>query len=333
MPLFHHHAQADDTAPLPVTPFRAGGQPAGGIAPRAATALPKFSGNYVLLADCSEFQPSLADATYLRWSRAIVIRACYGDAHDDKAWYGGQRRADLHKGGALFLGLYQYLVAGQDGAAQANALHALVGGLQRGEVLIADFEEGAKGTLTAWYNRMQALGYPDKYLWTYTGEYFGRSQGVLPVQWLADYTSVEPAGAHTLWQFTDRYPVPGVGTTDASVYHGTVEQLASLAYQGAPAPKPAPAPGLAPAPGGLRETVTSSGAAVTFTWGTVPGHTSYHFQLEWWKPGFGWDLSQDTQVTGTTERLALAPRTRYRWRVAAGTSQYTWAAWTEFATP
>jgi hypothetical protein len=241
VPLFHRAQPPAAAAPPPV-PFRAG-HPAG-LAPETAAPQPKFTGTYTLLADVSEFQPSIADAAYLKWSKAIVIRAAYGDAHDDTAWYGGARRAALHAGGAQFIGIYQYLVAGQDGAAQANALHALVGPLQKGEVLIADFEQGEKAMLTAWYNRMLALGYPDKFVWTYTGANFGQAQDALPVQWLADYTAVEPASAHTLWQFTDNYAVPGVGHVDCSVYHGSITRLGALAYPGTvtPAPQPAPAP-------------------------------------------------------------------------------------------
>jgi hypothetical protein len=212
-------------------PFRAGGTDLGLLTP-AALDLVAATGN-TYLADVSEFEPDVADAAYLAWSKAIVIRAAYGDAHDDKAWYGGARRAALHAGGAQFLGIYQYLVAGQGGAAQASALHSLVGALQPGEVLIPDFEEGQHAMLTAWYNQMTALygAGIGKYLWTYSGLYFGQSQGVLPVQWLADYTSVEPSSPHTLWQFTSSFNVPGVGPADCSLYHGTVAQLAALAYQ------------------------------------------------------------------------------------------------------
>jgi hypothetical protein len=345
VPLFHHPRHAAEptpaapvpppapeaTVPAPVpppraVPFRAGGS--GGIAPETAAPAVTFSGTHTLLADISEFQSNIADAAYLAWSKGVIVRAAYGDAHDDGAWYGGARRAALHKGGALFLGIYQFLVAGQDGAAQANALHALVGGLQKGEVLIADFEQGAKPMLTAWYNRMEALGYPAKYLWTYTGRFFGEAQGVLPVQWLADYSLAEPAGAHTLWQFTDRYPVPGVGTCDASVFHGPMTALAALAYPGStPAPPPVHVP--ATEPTGLRQTVKSAGSAVTFTWYPVAGHRTYSFQLETYKPGFGWVLSADQQVTGTTRTETVPPASQCRWRVSAG----TWTGWEGFSTP
>jgi hypothetical protein len=223
-----------------VTPFRAGQVPG---AAAELYAMPEASTVRTLLADVSEFQPDIADAAYLAWSKAIVIRAAYGTAHDDKAWYGGQRRALLHSGGAQFVGIYQYLVAGQDGAAQANVLHGIVGALRKGEVLIADFEEGGKPMLTAWYNRMLQLGHPAEFLWTYSGLNFGQANGALPVQWLAAYQGAEPASPHTLWQFTSSYPVPGVGPCDCSVFHGSITDLAALAYGGTvPAPAPAPAP-------------------------------------------------------------------------------------------
>ncbi len=207
-----------------MTMFRAGGEQRG---------MPVLAGPVTYLADISEFQPSIADAPYLRWSQAIVVRALYGDAHDDAAWYGGARRAALHAGGARFLGIYGYLVTGQPAAAQAQAFHQLVGAIQPGEVFIADFEEGDHALLTAWYDEMLALYGSGiaPYLWTYTGLDFGQEKGVLPVQWLADYTSIEPSSPHNLWQFTSAYQVPGVGTCDCSVFHGTIDELAAIAYQ------------------------------------------------------------------------------------------------------
>src|ERR1700759_372243 len=84
------------------------------------------SGPTILCGGLSEFQPDLNDATYLKWSKAIVIRALYGASHDDGAWYGGARRAALHEGGVRFLGVYAYLTADQDAAAQAKALVKLL---------------------------------------------------------------------------------------------------------------------------------------------------------------------------------------------------------------
>ncbi|MGH9918306.1 MAG: GH25 family lysozyme, partial [Nitrososphaerales archaeon] len=219
--------------PADVHPFRAGGNPGMSAHEIMTRGLMDAATASVLLADVSEFQPNVVDAAYLKWSKAIVIRALYGDAHDDAAWYGGQRRALLHSGGAQFVGIYQYLVAGQSGKVQAQAFKALVGDLQPGEVFIADFEEGANKTvLTDWYNEMLALygAAIHPYLWAYTGLYFGEATGALPVEWIADYTNAEPTTPHKLWQFTDSYNVPGVGVADCSLFHGTIAQLAALAH-------------------------------------------------------------------------------------------------------
>jgi hypothetical protein len=111
----------------------------------------------ICLADVSEFQPDINDAEYVKWSHAIMVRALYGAGHVDDAWYGGARRSALHAAGITFLGIYQYLVAGQSGASQAQAFHTLVGPIQKGEVFVADFEEGDKPMLTDWYNEMLRL--------------------------------------------------------------------------------------------------------------------------------------------------------------------------------
>lgn len=199
------------------------------------------AGPVVLMADVSEWNPEIADAVYLNWSKAVIVRALYGDAHDDAAWYGGQRRALLHEGGARFVGIYAFLVASQPAVAQAQAFKALVGDIRPGEVFIADFEQGDHALLTGWYNAMiaeygQAIG---PYLWTYAGLFFGQETGALPVQWIADYAPAEPCSPHVLWQFTDGYLVPGVGRADCSLFHGTIDDLAALAYPAA-APPPAP---------------------------------------------------------------------------------------------
>lgn len=213
------------------------------VEPNAAAVRPMTSSAVTLLADLSEWQPDVADAAYLSWSKAVAVRAMYGDAHDDGAWYRGARRDQFHKLGARFVGIYQFLVAGQDGAAQARAFRSLVGAIRPGEVFVADFEQGTRAMLTAWYDEMLALYGPGirPYLWTYTGEYFGESTGALPADWIAAYRAAEPSSRHKLWQFSETFPVPGVGTADCSVFHGTIDELAVLAYPAAP-PKPQPLP-------------------------------------------------------------------------------------------
>lgn len=221
-------------------PFRAGSLP--GERP-AAEAPSDFGGtSTVLLADVSEFQPDIADATYLNsFSKAIIIRAMYGDQHDDRAWYGGARRADLLAAGAQFLGIYQYVVSGQDVTAQARAFCQLLGHLNPGEYLIADIEEGSgnlQGTWQTWAQVVQAeLGFAPA---NYSGEFFASAHGLQPVDWVAAYGTREPGVPHVLWQFTGSYAIPGVGTADCSLFHGSIADLRALAYGGA---KPAPAPG------------------------------------------------------------------------------------------
>jgi GH25 family lysozyme M1 (1,4-beta-N-acetylmuramidase) len=231
--------------------FRAGGAPGetaqpGPVTPEALAA----AGPRVLLADISEFQPDIADAAYLKWSQAIIIRAAYGDQHDDSAWYGGQRRAALHAGGVKFLGIYQYLVAGQDPAEQAAVLVRMLGALRPGEKVIADIEEGSGDLAATWriWSAEIAAALGDE-PWNYSGLNFAAAHGLAPVDWVAAYQGTEPSVTHRLWQFTDSYQVPGVGTCDASVFHGTIGELAALAYQGSPekggtmtTPAPAPAP-------------------------------------------------------------------------------------------
>jgi GH25 family lysozyme M1 (1,4-beta-N-acetylmuramidase) len=223
-------------------PFRAGGLAGETAAPLAAHfATPSVvTGSVVLLADVSEFQPDIADQVYLAWSKAIVIRALYG-TRVDKAWYGGARRDALHAGGARFIGIYAYITA-QDITAQAKALISLLGQLRPGEKVIADIEEGPGSQQARWVTWAKAvnaaLGDPP---WDYSGLNFAAAHGLQPVTWVAAYGTREPDPPHQLWQFSDAYTVPGVGTCDCSVFHGSIDDLAALAYQGAkPVTHPAP---------------------------------------------------------------------------------------------
>jgi hypothetical protein len=217
---------------LPVTPFRAGQIP--GETSLRLDLDAAAAAQVTRVCDVSEWEPGVNDAAYLKWSKAVIFRNLYGASHVDAAWYGGARRKAFHDGGAVFVGIYQYLVAGQSGAAQAQAFHKLTGPIERGEVFVADFEVGSKPMLTAWFNEMLTLYGQGiaPYLWAYTGESFGGAEHVLPVQWIAAYRATEPSSAHLLWQFSETYQVPGVGEADCSLFHGTAAQLAAHAYGG-----------------------------------------------------------------------------------------------------
>jgi peptidoglycan hydrolase-like protein with peptidoglycan-binding domain len=235
-------------------PFRAGVQPGlrGRLAARQVArkgvSTHLLSGSTTLLGDQSEFQPNIADSAYVAWSRADIIRAMYGDAHDDNAWYGGARRADLWKAGIKWLGIYQYIVATQDAATQAQALVKLLGPLRKGgEMVIADIEEGSGsqgGRLDAWRNVIhEAYPWiaetPVGHAWCYSGEYFAQTHG-LALDWVAAYGTSEPSMPHRLWQFTDSYNVPGVGRSDCSLFHGTVDNMIELITPGGSPPPPPP---------------------------------------------------------------------------------------------
>jgi peptidoglycan hydrolase-like protein with peptidoglycan-binding domain len=202
----------------------------------------------VLIVDISEFQPNISDATYLKWSQAAIIRAMYGDAHDDKAWYGGARRDALHSGGVRWLGIYQYIVASQPVATQARALLALIGTLRAGELLIADIEEGEGNQLARWRAWAQVIkAATGQAPWSYSNLDFAREHGLKP-DWVAAFGTVPPPKPWTLWQFSESYEVPGVGTADCSRFDGAIDQLAGLGYQPEPAKAPAPKPAPKPAP-------------------------------------------------------------------------------------
>ena len=223
------------TAPRPVM-FRAGGNPGEQPLPLKASVMDQApaaaAAPQVLMADISEFQPEVTDRLYAAWSKAIIIRAAYGSQHDDRAWYGGQRRDQLHQYGIRFIGIYQYIVAGQDPARQAAALVNLVGSLRPGEKIIADIEEGSGNLADTWRIwSAEVAGALGGVPWRYSGLNFAAAHGLAPVDWVAAYQSTEPSAAHKLWQFTDAFQVPGVGTCDCSVYRGTIDQLAALAYQ------------------------------------------------------------------------------------------------------
>jgi len=222
--------------PVPFRAGRAEGEHPFTSTPLAAHPAALLPG-VVLMADCSEFQPDIADAAYLRWSKAIIIRALYG-TRVDKAWFGGARRDALHAGGARFVGIYAYIRGDQDVTAQAKALISLLGTLRPGEKVIADIEEGDGSQQARWVTWAKtinaSLGDPP---WDYSGLNYAATHGLQPVTWVAAYGTREPDPPHQLWQFTDAFTVPGVGVCDCSVFHGSIDDLAALAFQ--PAAHPA----------------------------------------------------------------------------------------------
>jgi GH25 family lysozyme M1 (1,4-beta-N-acetylmuramidase) len=190
------------------------------------------------LPDVSEFQPNVDWAAVAQHNGgAAIIRAMYGAGHVDGAWYGGARRSDAHKAGIHVLGIYQYLVAGEDAVAQAEAFVRLVGKLEPGEFAALDLEEGAGDQLqraNAWLDYVDHhLTYPGyRGSWLYSGASFFESAGLMPIAdskrhtWVAAYESAPPAVPHTLWQNSSTQPWPGIPSPcDNSIFEGDVNAL------------------------------------------------------------------------------------------------------------
>jgi GH25 family lysozyme M1 (1,4-beta-N-acetylmuramidase) len=199
----------------------------------------------LIIADVSEFQGAVDWATYAATNPAAIARVCYGTSHTDLQWSANKAGMRAH---LTVRGFYQYVVAAQDITAQARAFAALVGTLQPGEFVVADIEEGA-GDQTAraatWQQIVHAAIGGEE--WDYSGASFGaahlRNFVGMRFVWVAAYQANEPAAGHELWQFTDRRAFPGIhAPCDASVFHGTVAQLAFLINPSAPQPTPAPVP-------------------------------------------------------------------------------------------
>lgn len=186
----------------------------------------------LVIADTSEFQSRINWQAYVAGGfLAAIIRAHNGYRAD---YQFVANRSGAHAAAIRALGMYQYVVAGRDAAAQANELCDLVGELQPGEWLICDLEEGsgdqeARGHawLSTVVNRLHDAGTAEE---LYSGGYFLLAHNLSAAGfrriWVASYGTAEPGIPHEEWQFTDAHSFPGIsGATDASIFHGTIGQL------------------------------------------------------------------------------------------------------------
>lgn len=200
----------------------------------------------LLIPDISEFQPG-ADLAGIKAVNggAVILRAAYGAGHPDAAFVRHRARAAVL--GFPFTGIYQYLAAGQDATAQAEAFCRITGKLGQHEVPILDLEEGPASQAVraaVWHTFTDsALGLAHLPLnlrsWLYSGENFAETRGLSGIfasarhTWVAAYGDAEPVLGHTLWQCTDGATGPhvtdwpGAGRCDTSLYHGTLARLAA----------------------------------------------------------------------------------------------------------
>jgi hypothetical protein len=202
----------------------------------------------VLLPDLSEFQPH-ADMPAIRAKNggAAIIRACYGTSHPDHAF----RNLRSSAAGFSFLGIYQYVVAGQGIPAQASAFCDTVGTLGAHEFPVMDLEEGDGDQSVRAAEWLTTVGLKlHKRPWLYSGLNYAETHGLAPIfngpevhTWVAAYGSTEPTLGHTLWQSTNGTTGahitdwPGAGKCDTSLYHGTLAELSALIPGKTPLPK------------------------------------------------------------------------------------------------
>jgi GH25 family lysozyme M1 (1,4-beta-N-acetylmuramidase) len=168
--------------------------------------------------DVPEFQPNVDwGKVKAKNGGAAIIRALYGTAHVDKAWFNGGKD--------------------QDAVQQAARFVELVGALHPGEFAILDLEEGdgdQSARAREWLSHVDAkLTYPGyKGAWLYSSESFFKEHGLLPIAkstrhaWVAAFREGPPPDVpHTLWQHSEKEAWPGIGDCDCSVFDGDVTAL------------------------------------------------------------------------------------------------------------
>ncbi len=216
----------------------------------------------MLLPDVSEFQtgPSAPDWAGIKKQNggAGICRVGYGTGHLDHMFVSNYTAMKKNK--FSFTGLYHYIVAGQDMAAQARQFCAWVGppsAIAPGTVFMCDLEEGGPpqlGRANTWLTLVDKFYNLDTQplnmrSWLYSGQSFAVDTGLSPIfnsarrTWVASYKATE-AGLlpHTLWQSTNGKlganitNWAGCGKVDTSKYNGTLSELAATGWGGAVTP-------------------------------------------------------------------------------------------------
>jgi hypothetical protein len=307
--------------------------------------------------DVSEFQ-TVSSGSAPNWAGikkqnggAGIIRVGYGTSHLDHMFVSNYTALKANK--FSFIGLYHYVVGGQDITAQAKAFCNWIGpasALFPGTVFMMDLEEGGGNQLNranTWLNTVDKFygldKLPlDKRSWLYSGQSFAVSQGLVPIfnsarhTWVASYKADEShLLPHTLWQSTNGVvganitSWAGAGRCDTSIGHHSVAELAAMGWKGSavkpPVVVPPAVPTSFPAPAhfavaGRRVSIGVHWDAVTTKVdGKLPtSYTVQCFQLN------GVKGAPDMIVTGTSARFdLLVPGYTYKmyvWANGAGTA-------------
>lgn len=219
----------------------------------------------ILLPDVSEFQTggSAPDWAGIKTKNggAGIIRVGYGATHLDHMFVANYTAMKDSK--YQFIGLYHYLVAGQDPAAQAAQFCKWVGpktAVAPGTVFMLDLEEGngdQSGRANTWLSHVdQFYGLDSQPLnkrsWLYSYTSFVASHNLAAIfasqrhTWVAAYQNSPPVIGHTLWQSTDGKSGanitnwPGCGKCDTSQHNGTLATLSADAWSTGVKPPPPP---------------------------------------------------------------------------------------------
>ncbi len=226
------------------------------------------------LPDVSEFQTgaSAPDWAGIKGVNggAGICRVGYGAGHLDHMF--AANYTGMKTNGYTFMGLYQYLVAGQDPVTQAHAFCSWIGppsAVHPGTVFICDLEEGSgdqSGRAAEWLTTVDTFYGLDSApvnmrSWLYSYTSFVASHNLRGIfasprhTWIAAYQASPPAIGYTLWQSTDGTTGsnitdwPGCGRCDTSVYAGTLPELAAMGWKTGTPPQPQPKPPVTPRKG------------------------------------------------------------------------------------
>lgn len=183
----------------------------------------------LLICDVNNSRPMKDWQSYAAFSPVVIAKMTEGRTFLAPTFAG--HREGARKAGLRAFGAYHFWTPGVDPIVQArNAVKAL-GRLRDDpfEWLILDVETG---TEFAAYERFCDVADAElgRVTWLYGGRQLKDHAPHRP-RWVARYFDhtpnkrKQPGIGETLWQFSDRFAVPGVGNADCSVYRGTADEL------------------------------------------------------------------------------------------------------------
>jgi len=191
----------------------------------------------LLIADANNAHLIEDWVAYARFSPVLIAKMTEGTDYLAPSFT--RHRAGAERARLRAFGGFHFYTPGADPLRQAENAVAGFGSLKTtpAEWLILDVETG-----TDWTAYQAFVNHTDRVLGRTTWLYGGRQLKDAPAAllrdrplWVARYRdhTPDPAGqpgiGESLWQFTDRYPVPGLaGGGDCSVHRGTIDTFLAL---------------------------------------------------------------------------------------------------------